>query len=426
MVAIAAASLPNIQSLEIPKRPPSIEIVGTDGKTLVTRGEMHGAAVLIKDLPPYLPKAFIAIEDRRFYSHYGIDPIGLFRALVANVLRRGVSQGGSTITQQLAKNLFLTQERTIWRKLQEAVLAIWLERKFSKNEILELYLNRVYFGSGAYGVDGAALHYFGKSARQVKLAEAAMLAGLVKSPSRLAPSRNPDGAERRAQMVIAAMTSLGFVTEAAAKSALMQPARAVKVAGTGSVNYVADWIMDVLDDLVGHIDQDIVVETTIDPGLAGRGREGAGRRTRAEGRQVRCRAGGDGRALARWRSARAGRRQELRREPVQPRGGGEAPAGLGVQAVRLSHRDRARAHAGNRARGQADRREELEAGQFRARILRPGDADAGARALAQHGLGAAHAGVRSRLPSPRPPIAWASPRSSIRTRHWRWARRKSR
>ena len=144
------------------------------------------------------------------------------------MLHRGVSQGGSTITQQLAKNLFLTQQRTLWRKMQEAVLALWLERKFSKTEILELYLNRVYFGSGAYGVEAAAQRYFGKSARQVKIAEAAMLAGLVKSPSRLAPSRNPDGAERRAQTVLTAMTELGFVTETMAKTALAQPARAVK------------------------------------------------------------------------------------------------------------------------------------------------------------------------------------------------------
>ena len=166
---------------------------------------MSGTDVSIKELPAYLPKAFVAIEDRRFYSHFGVDPIGLARAVVANVLRRGVSQGGSTLTQQLAKNLFLTQQRTLWRKMQELVLALWLERKFSKNEILELYLNRVYFGSGAYGVEAAAQRYFGKSARQVKLAEAAMLAGLVKSPSRLAPNRNPDGAERRAQIVLAAM-----------------------------------------------------------------------------------------------------------------------------------------------------------------------------------------------------------------------------
>jgi penicillin-binding protein 1A len=262
-----AINLPPIQSLEIPKRPPQIEIVGFDGKPLATRGEMHGATVTLKELPPYLPRAFIAIEDRRFYSHFGIDPIGLARAAAANLMRRGVTQGGSTITQQLAKNLFLTQERTFWRKLQEVVLALWLERKFSKTEILELYLNRVYFGAGAYGVDAAAQRYFGKSASKVKVAEAAMLAGLVKSPSRLAPSRNPNGAEKRAQAVLAAMTEQGVITESAAKTALMQPARAVKPVGTGTVNYVADWIMDVLDDLVGHVEEDIVIVTSIDPAL---------------------------------------------------------------------------------------------------------------------------------------------------------------
>jgi len=262
-----AISLPPIQSLEIPKRPPQIEIVGLDGKPLATRGEMHGATVTLKELPPYLPRAFIAIEDRRFYSHFGIDPVGLVRAAVANVMRRGVAQGGSTITQQLAKNLFLTQERTFWRKLQEVVLALWLERKFTKTEIIELYLNRVYFGAGAYGVDAAAQRYFGKSAKQVKIAEAAMLAGLVKSPSRLAPSRNPNGAEKRAQAVLAAMTEQSVITETMAKTALAQPARAVKPVGAGTVNYVADWIMDVLDDLVGHVDQDIVIVTSIDPAL---------------------------------------------------------------------------------------------------------------------------------------------------------------
>src|SRR5262249_6044933 len=215
----------------------------------------------------YLPPAFVAIEDRRFYHHFGIDPIGLVRAAGANVLRRNVSQGGSTVTQQLAKNLFLTQERTLWRKMQELVLALWLERKFSKAEILELYLNRVYFGAGAYGVEAAAQRYFGKSARQVKVAEAAMLAGLVRSPSRLAPNRNPDGADGRAQVVVTAMLEQGFISETAAKSALASPARAVKPAGAGSVNYVADWIMDVLHDLVGHVEEDLVIETSIDPML---------------------------------------------------------------------------------------------------------------------------------------------------------------
>jgi penicillin-binding protein 1A len=259
--------LPPIQSLEIPKRPPSVLILGMNGATLATRGDMGGAAVPLKELPDYVPNAFIAIEDRRFYSHYGVDPWGIMRAIVADVLRRGASQGGSTLTQQLAKNLFLTQERTVSRKLQEVVLAFWLEHKFTKAEILELYLNRVYFGSGAYGVEGAAQRYFGKSARQLTLAEAAMLAGLVQSPSRLAPSHNPDGAERRAAVVLADMAASKMIGADAAKLALAHPARAEKPAGAGSVNYVADWVMDAVDDLVGQIDQDIVVETSIDPAL---------------------------------------------------------------------------------------------------------------------------------------------------------------
>ena len=267
LVIWVGAHLPPIQSLEIPKRPPTIEIVGVDGSVLAQRGEMAGANVALKDLPPYLPEAFIAIEDRRFYSHHGVDPYGILRAALTNALHRGVSQGGSTLTQQLAKNLFLTQERTLQRKLQEAELAIWLERKYSKAEILELYLNRVYFGSGAYGVEAASQRYFGKSARTVSLTEAAMLAGLVKSPSRLAPNRNPEGAEKRAQTVLAAMAESKFITEAQAQASIAHPAISVKPAGAGTINYVADWIGEVLDDLVGQIEQSIVVETTIDPKL---------------------------------------------------------------------------------------------------------------------------------------------------------------
>ncbi len=263
-VAWIGAHLPAIQSIEVPKRPPSIRIVGIDGRVLATRGD-SGVAASLKELPKHVPQAFIAIEDRRFYDHYGVDPMGIARALAANIMRRGVSQGGSTLTQQLAKNLFLTQERTYTRKIQELVLALWLERKFSKNEILDLYLNRIYFGAGAYGIEAAARRYFGKSAKQLSLAEAAMLAGLVKSPSRLAPTRNPDGAERRAQMVLTAMTSLGYASESQAKIAIAQPAHALKQFRNGSVNYVADWIMDVLDDLVGRVEDDIIVETSIDP-----------------------------------------------------------------------------------------------------------------------------------------------------------------
>jgi penicillin-binding protein 1A len=267
VVIWVGAHLPPIQSLEIPKRPPTIQIVSADGSVLATRGEMAGTNVALKDLPPYLPNAFIAIEDRRFYSHFGIDPIGIGRAVVANILHHGVSQGGSTLTQQLAKNLFLTQERTLQRKLQEAELAIWLERKHSKSEILELYLNRVYFGSGAYGVEAAAQKYFGKPAKNVTIAETAMLAGLVKSPSRLAPNRNPEGAERRAQTVLTAMADAGLITQAQASASIGHPSYAVKPIGAGTINYVADWIGEVLDDLVGQIDQNVTVETSIDPKL---------------------------------------------------------------------------------------------------------------------------------------------------------------
>src|SRR5881227_1674696 len=267
VIAWVAAHLPPIQSLEIPKRPPTIEITGIDGSVLATRGEQAGTNVSLKDLPPYLPKAFLAIEDRRFYSHYGVDPLGIARAVVANILHRGVSQGGSTLTKQLAKNLFLTQERTMTRKLQEVILSVWLERKYSKDEILDLYLNRVYFGNGAYGVEAAAQRYFGKSARNVTLSEAALLAGLVKSPSKLAPTRNFDGAERRAQVVLAAMTDAHFISDDAAKSAIAVAPKIVQQSAGGSINYVADWVMDVLNDVVGRVEQDIVVETTIDPTL---------------------------------------------------------------------------------------------------------------------------------------------------------------
>jgi penicillin-binding protein 1A len=269
LVIWIGAHLPPIQSLEIPKRPPSVLILGAGGTTLATRGDMGGAAVTLRELPDYVPKAFIAIEDRRFYSHHGVDPLGILRALLHDVLRRGNAQGGSTITQQLAKNLFLTQERTVSRKLQEVALAFWLEHRFNKSQILELYLNRVYFGSGAYGVEAAAQRYFGKSARQLTVAEAALLAGLVQSPSRLAPSHNPDGAERRARLVLADMADQKLIGEDAEKLALAHPARAVKPAGADSLNYVADWVMDAVNDYVGRFDQDIVVETSIDPALQG-------------------------------------------------------------------------------------------------------------------------------------------------------------
>ncbi len=261
------SQLPHIDQLAVPKRPPNIAVLGADGSLLANRGDTGGAAIPLQDLPPYLPKAFIAIEDRRFYSHWGVDPVGIVRALAKNVVGRGTVQGGSTLTQQLAKNLFLTQERTVSRKIQEAILALWLEHKYSKDQILELYLNRVYFGSGAYGVDAASQKYFGHSAKQASVPEAAMLAGLMKAPTRLAPNHNESAAIDRADQVVTAMAHEGFITEAAAKEALAHPAHAVRGREGGSLNYAADYVMDVLDDTLGAIDEDIVVTSTIDPGM---------------------------------------------------------------------------------------------------------------------------------------------------------------
>jgi penicillin-binding protein 1A len=262
VIAYYAAQLPPIDQLAIPKRPPNIAILADDGTLLANRGDMGGAAVHLAELPTYLPKAFIAIEDRRFYDHWGIDPIGILRALVRDAIGHGGMEGGSTLTQQLAKNLFLTQERTVSRKIQEAILALWLEHKYSKNQILELYLNRVYFGSGAFGVEAAAQKYFGHSARNVTLAEAAMLAGLMKAPSRYAPNHNLAAATDRARDVLNAMLEQGFITKPMAELALAQPARPVKLNG-GTINYVADYVMDQIDMLVGPIDEDISVHTTI-------------------------------------------------------------------------------------------------------------------------------------------------------------------
>src|SRR5499427_7330886 len=164
-------------------------------------------------MSPYLPKAVVATEDRRFYSHFGVDPIGLARALFANIAAGHVVQGGSTITQQLAKNLFLTPERSLSRKIQEILLALWLEHRFSKSQILEIYLNRVYLGAGTYGVDAAAHRYFNKSARQTNLYESASIAGLLKAPTRFNPTRDPEKAATRTEQVLANMVEVGMITE---------------------------------------------------------------------------------------------------------------------------------------------------------------------------------------------------------------------
>jgi penicillin-binding protein 1A len=261
------ARLPPTSEWAVPQRPANVKILSADGKLVGNRGDTGGEAVRLKDLPPWLPGAIVATEDRRFRDHLGIDPVGLARAAFVNLLHRGVAQGGSTLTQQLAKNLFLTQERTFGRKVQEVLLALWLERTHTKDEILELYMNRVYMGAGAYGVDAAARRYFGKSARDVTPMEAAMLAGLLKAPSRYAPSRDPDRAKARAQTVLALMVETGVITDKQREAAIAQPRMIFTQPNSGSENYVADWVMDQVPSYIGALDKDIVVETTIDSSL---------------------------------------------------------------------------------------------------------------------------------------------------------------
>ena len=273
VVAIEAAQLSPIDQLSVPPRPPNIAILTAEGGMLANRGDTGGAAVRLADLPPYVPHAFVAIEDRRFYSHFGIDPVGIVRAVVSNLVLHRATQGGSTLTQQLAKNLFLTQERTLSRKIQEAVLAVWLEHKYTKTAILELYLNRVYFGSGAFGIEAAARKYFNTDARSLSVPQAAMLAGLMKAPTKLAPNRNLPAAVERAAQVVSAMKEERYITPAQARSALAEPAHVIRAPGAGSLNYAADYVVDTLDDTIGAVAEDIVVQTTISRALQAEGEQ---------------------------------------------------------------------------------------------------------------------------------------------------------
>lgn len=259
--------LPSASSWTIPDRPPNVMILAADGSLIANRGSTGGSAMRLAQMSPYVPMAVVAIEDRRFYHHPGVDPIGLARAMATNLAAGRLVQGGSTLTQQLAKNLFLSPERTIGRKVQEVVLALWLESKYTKDEILEMYLNRVYFGAGAYGIDAAAHRYFEKPAGVLDAEEAALLAGLLKAPSRLSPASNPQGAQERAQVVLGAMRDMGMIGTEADGAALAGVVQRAGRPWDGALHYAADSVMDRLPDLIARVDRDIIVETTLDPKL---------------------------------------------------------------------------------------------------------------------------------------------------------------
>ena len=249
-----ALTAPLSKSL-LPPTPPSITLLAADGTPIARRGAIIGTAVDAEKLPPHIVEAFLAIEDRRFYSHWGVDPRGIARAVWHNATSDGRNQGGSTITQQLAKNAFLDSDRTVGRKLREVMIAFWLEGWLTKNEIMSRYLSNVYFGDNVYGLQAAAKHYFGRDASGLTVGQAAMLAGLVKAPSKLNPTDNLPGARARAKLVVAAMADAGFLTPREADAVVAaKPRQNIKQAlPTGT--YFADWVLPAARDQAGR-DQD--------------------------------------------------------------------------------------------------------------------------------------------------------------------------
>ncbi|HYS45742.1 MAG TPA: PBP1A family penicillin-binding protein, partial [Rhizomicrobium sp.] len=241
-----------------------ITILDDRGRQIARRGLTQGAMVRVEELPAYVPNAFIAIEDRRFRSHPGIDPIGLARAAMQNMISGHVVQGGSTLTQQLAKNLFLGSGRTYDRKMQEAVLALYLEQRYTKNQILTLYLNRVYFGAGVFGIEAASQKFFGKHASELGLTEAAIIAGSVKAPARYNVLSDSDAGLARAQLVLKAMQDAGFIDENTRMLAQATRPRIVRANGTPGSGWFADWVVAHLEEVVGAPAEPVIVETSFD------------------------------------------------------------------------------------------------------------------------------------------------------------------
>ncbi len=258
------SDLPDVGSLLVNGPSRDITILDDRGRLIAQRGLTQGVLVDVSKLPSYVPDAFIAIEDRRFREHFGLDPVGLMRAAYENMMQGHVVQGGSTLTQQLAKNLFLESKRTLDRKMQEAMLALYLESRYSKDQIITLYLNRVYFGAGVFGIEAAAERFFGKRAENLTLPEAAMLAGSVKAPARYNPLADPDASQARAQIVLRAMEDAGFIDDAARQEAQATSSRIVRGTATPGAGYFADWVITQIPGYVGEAKQALVVETSFD------------------------------------------------------------------------------------------------------------------------------------------------------------------
>jgi len=260
-------TLPDIDDLNTFNKAPSILIKSEDGQIIGSFGDIYGDYIPFNETPASLVDAVIATEDRNFYYHFGIDPFGLARAMIANIRAQHVVQGGSTITQQVAKNVFLTPERSLIRKIKEALLALKLEQRFSKQDIMSIYLNRVYLGAGNYGIDAAAHRYFDKSAREMTLPESAIIAGLLKAPSRFAPTSNPELSQKRADQVLVNMADAQYLTEAQVQKARDELAKSMnkRKRNSQSTYYFADWVLDQLPEYVGNVQEDMVVTTTLRP-----------------------------------------------------------------------------------------------------------------------------------------------------------------
>lgn len=283
-----AFTLPDIRDLNTIRKQQGITITTEDGRVVANYGDVYGGYIPYDKMPRELVQAVIATEDRRFFAHGGIDIWGIGRAAFTNVTHGHVVQGGSTVTQQVAKNVFLTPERSLRRKVQEVLLAFWLESRFSKKEIMAIYLNRVYLGSGAYGVDAASKRYFNKPATDMNLAESALIAGLLKAPSRFSPAANPERAEGRIRQVLLNMVDAGYLSENKIEPALKEfhdsPARE---ADGGNVRYFTDWVMDEIPGFVGNVSDDLVVTTTFDPKLQGLAAEALETKLAAVGEKMR-------------------------------------------------------------------------------------------------------------------------------------------
>ena len=339
IVGYSICTLPLNGGLQVDPTPSALVIEADSGTTFATRGVFKGTKLAAADVPDHLRQAIVAIEDRRFYDHNGVDPKGIVRAAWRNWQAGGTREGASTITQQLVRLMFLSPEQTMRRKMQEALLSLWLERQASKEEILLRYLNTAYFGSGAYGVDAAARRYFGKATKDLSLGEAAMLAGLVRAPSQLAPTRNLGGAKERADTVLQAMVETGAITAQQADAARAEPVNLRTPPETPpGANYFVDIAAADARRLLGSAAGDLTLHTTLDLELQRLAEGVIERRLDAKGREKNVSQA----ALMRYRAGRrdpsAGRRARLRGQPVQPGHSGQAAGGLPVQAVRVPGR----------------------------------------------------------------------------------------